>query len=84
MTTVEILGIAGGVGLVAFYVPQLLSVWKAERLQGFNLPAWTFLFAGVSFLLAQLVLLQAWTGVAANAIALVAIAETMRQVRRKQ
>jgi len=80
---VSVFGLVGLAGLVAFYIPQLITIWRAPELRGFNLVAWGCLAVAVTGLLVQLVLLGAWTGVAANGVALVVCLETIRQIVKK-
>lgn len=81
---ITILGLIGAAGLIGFYLPQLRAIWRSPKLEGFSVLAWLSLLVGVSALATQLFLLQAWTGVAANAIGIAVILEVLRQIRRKQ
>jgi len=83
MDTVDLLGLLGAAGLILFYLPQLWTLWRTPRVVGFNIYAWVALLVGVSALMLQLVYLQAWTGVTANAIAVLAIVASIVLMRRK-
>ena len=83
MSVIDFLGYLGAVCLIAFYIPQLYSIWRAPRLEGFNLFAWCILGVAVASLATQLALLQVWSGVTANVIAIGAVLFTVVAILRK-
>lgn len=81
---VDALGLLGCIGLITFYIPQLVSVWRAPRLRGFNLLAWSCGLVGCAAIGIQMFFLQVWTTFALEVIAAAVTLETIRQVARKQ
>jgi len=42
----DILGLLGAAGQILFYLPQLWTLWRTPRVEGFNIYAWCALLWG--------------------------------------
>jgi len=80
---VELLGLIGSIGLMFFYLPQLYSLIRAPRVEGFNLFAWSCLFVAVTALAAGAALAGWWTGMVANTFSAVCVAASIYCMRKK-
>ena len=80
---VTLLGLAATVGLLLFYIPQVITIHKAKVLQGFFIPSWIALWVAVTALVVQASILGIWTAAVANIIGAIAIVYVIVQVLRK-
>jgi len=80
---VDILGLLGAVGLVLFYLPQLWTLHRTPRVEGFNIYAWCASLMACLALGTGAGRLGWWFGCVANAVAAVAVAASMVLMRRK-
>ena len=81
---INALGIVATVGLILFYIPQVITIYRAPKLSGFNLPAWFALWVAVVALTIQAGLLNIWTAMAANVPGSFAVGYIILQVIRKK
>lgn len=81
LTTV--LGLIATAGLTFFYIPQVITAFRAPTMQGFNIPAWAALWIAVVALVVQASLLGIWTAAAANVIGMFGILYIITQIIRK-
>lgn len=79
----DILGWIGTVGLMGFYIPQLVSLMRAPRVEGFNIYAWCSLLVAVDALAFGALLIGWWAGAVANGISAVAVVLSIYYMRRK-
>ena len=80
---ITILGLVATIGLLLFYIPQVLAIHRAQTLLGFSLPAWGALWVAVTALVVQAAILGIWTAVTANTIGIGAVVYVIVQVLRK-
>lgn len=79
----NIFGWIGTVGLMFFYIPQLISLIRAPHVEGFNIFAWSCLFVAVVALALGAALTGWWSGAIANGLSIVCVAASIYYMRKK-